>query len=71
MVWLLDCRLQELAFILILGTTLISLVVQQQKVIEWQLAYPSGTADECQEWLREAGAKRAKTNDNGCADVTS
>ncbi|XP_010679172.2 tRNA nucleotidyltransferase cca2 isoform X1 [Beta vulgaris subsp. vulgaris] len=43
----------------------------QQKVIEWQLAYPSGTADECQEWLREAGAKRAKTNDNGCADVTS
>ncbi|XP_021847913.2 tRNA nucleotidyltransferase cca2 [Spinacia oleracea] len=36
----------------------------QQKVIEWQLAYPTGTADECQEWLREAGAKRARMDDN-------
>uniref|UniRef100_A0A803M3A2 Poly A polymerase head domain-containing protein n=1 Tax=Chenopodium quinoa TaxID=63459 RepID=A0A803M3A2_CHEQI len=36
----------------------------QQKVIEWQLAHPTGTADECQEWLREAGAKRARMDDN-------
>ncbi|KAL2893572.1 putative CCA tRNA nucleotidyltransferase 2 [Bienertia sinuspersici] len=36
----------------------------QQKVIEWQLAHPTGTADECQEWLREAGAKRAKMDDS-------
>ncbi|GAB4844808.1 hypothetical protein Ancab_038196 [Ancistrocladus abbreviatus] len=31
-----------------------------QKIIEWQLAYPAATADECLEWMREAGAKHAK-----------
>ncbi|KAL9245483.1 hypothetical protein vseg_019129 [Gypsophila vaccaria] len=34
----------------------------QQKVMEWQLAHPAGTADECQEWLREASGKRARTD---------
>lgn len=26
----------------------------------WQLAYPSGNAEECIEWLREANSKRVK-----------
>lgn len=32
----------------------------QQKIMEWQLAHPAGTADECLEWLTEASAKRIK-----------
>lgn len=34
----------------------------KQKTMEWQLAHPSGTADECLERLKEAGAdtKRSK-----------
>ncbi|GAB2287286.1 hypothetical protein Dimus_021666 [Dionaea muscipula] len=27
-----------------------------EKIIQWQLNYPSGTADECLEWMRETGA---------------
>ncbi|MCI04833.1 CCA tRNA nucleotidyltransferase mitochondrial-like, partial [Trifolium medium] len=30
------------------------------KTMAWQLAYPSGTAEECLEWLREANSKRVK-----------
>ncbi|GAB2228985.1 hypothetical protein Droror1_Dr00023119 [Drosera rotundifolia] len=29
----------------------------KQNVIRWQLAHPSGTADECLEWVKDAGAK--------------
>ncbi|KAL9270254.1 ATP-dependent DNA helicase Q-like 1-like protein [Drosera capensis] len=29
----------------------------KQNVIQWQLAHPSGTADECLEWVKDAGAK--------------
>ncbi|GAB2286363.1 hypothetical protein Dimus_020778 [Dionaea muscipula] len=33
-----------------------------RRIVEWQLAYPYGTADECLEWMREAGsnAKRRR-----------
>ncbi|KAL2949132.1 hypothetical protein AAZX31_20G161500 [Glycine max] len=30
------------------------------KAMAWQLAHPSGTAEECIEWLREANSKRIK-----------
>ncbi|XP_027365426.1 putative CCA tRNA nucleotidyltransferase 2 [Abrus precatorius] len=30
------------------------------KAMAWQLAHPSGTADECIEWLRETNSKRVK-----------
>ncbi|XP_057426870.1 tRNA nucleotidyltransferase cca2-like [Lotus japonicus] len=30
------------------------------KAMAWQLAYPSGTAEECIEWLTEANSKRVK-----------
>ncbi|XP_043712467.1 tRNA nucleotidyltransferase cca2 isoform X2 [Telopea speciosissima] len=32
----------------------------QQRLLEWQLAHPSGTAEECHDWLRETYSKRAK-----------
>ncbi|XP_074269184.1 tRNA nucleotidyltransferase cca2 isoform X2 [Silene latifolia] len=32
----------------------------QQKVMQWQLSYPTGTADKCEEWLREMSVKRAR-----------
>ncbi|XP_058087831.1 tRNA nucleotidyltransferase cca2 isoform X3 [Magnolia sinica] len=31
-----------------------------KKVLKWQLAYPSGNADECIDWIRQSQAKRAK-----------
>ncbi|KAK7270384.1 hypothetical protein RIF29_23478 [Crotalaria pallida] len=31
-----------------------------EKAMAWQLAHPSGTAEECLDWLREANSKRAK-----------
>lgn len=34
--------------------------LQLDKAMAWQLAYPSGTAEECIEWLREANSKRIK-----------
>ncbi|CAN0923147.1 tRNA nucleotidyltransferase cca2 [Linum grandiflorum] len=33
----------------------------QQKLVAWQLAHPTGTADECLDWMKETRAKRAKT----------
>nr|GMD75764.1 putative CCA tRNA nucleotidyltransferase 2 [Ipomoea batatas] len=33
----------------------------QQKLLEWQLAHPSGTAEECTDWMKEANSKRART----------
>ncbi|CAN1324403.1 tRNA nucleotidyltransferase cca2 [Linum perenne] len=33
----------------------------QQKLMAWQLAHPTGTADECLDWMKETHAKRAKT----------
>ncbi|KAK4391217.1 tRNA nucleotidyltransferase cca2 [Sesamum angolense] len=33
----------------------------QQKLLEWQLAHPSGSADECIEWMRQTQSKRART----------
>ncbi|KAL0326325.1 UNVERIFIED_CONTAM: CCA tRNA nucleotidyltransferase, mitochondrial [Sesamum calycinum] len=32
----------------------------QQKLLEWQLAHPSGSADECIEWMRQTQSKRAR-----------
>ncbi|XP_068645964.1 tRNA nucleotidyltransferase cca2-like isoform X1 [Aristolochia californica] len=32
----------------------------QQRVLKWQLAHPSGTAEDCLDWIRESNAKRAK-----------
>ncbi|KAK1371817.1 tRNA nucleotidyltransferase cca2 [Heracleum sosnowskyi] len=32
-----------------------------EKLLEWQLAHPSGSAEECIEWMRQAQSKRAKT----------
>ncbi|KAL3687604.1 hypothetical protein R1sor_013913 [Riccia sorocarpa] len=32
----------------------------KDKVLLWQLAHPSGTAEECLEWLREENVKRVK-----------
>ncbi|XP_021287860.1 putative CCA tRNA nucleotidyltransferase 2 [Herrania umbratica] len=32
----------------------------QQKVLTWQLAHPSGTAEECLDWMRETHSKRIK-----------
>ncbi|CAN6440437.1 unnamed protein product [Victoria cruziana] len=33
---------------------------QQKKLLKWQLAHPSGTFDDCADWLRESNAKRVK-----------
>ncbi|KAM1211024.1 hypothetical protein ACFX2I_002811 [Malus domestica] len=33
----------------------------QQKILAWQLADPSGTAEECLEWMKETHSKRLKT----------
>ncbi|KAL1225831.1 hypothetical protein V5N11_021048 [Cardamine amara subsp. amara] len=33
----------------------------QQKLLTWQLAYPSGSAEECKDWMREMKAKRQRT----------
>ncbi|CAN6440439.1 unnamed protein product [Victoria cruziana] len=32
----------------------------QKKLLKWQLAHPSGTFDDCADWLRESNAKRVK-----------
>ncbi|KAJ4962221.1 hypothetical protein NE237_022160 [Protea cynaroides] len=32
----------------------------QQRLLEWQLAHPSGTAEECLDWMRQTYSKRAK-----------
>ncbi|CAA2942564.1 CCA tRNA nucleotidyltransferase 2 [Olea europaea subsp. europaea] len=32
----------------------------QQKLLEWQLAHPSGSTDECVDWLRQTHSKRAR-----------
>ncbi|CAK9170234.1 unnamed protein product [Ilex paraguariensis] len=33
----------------------------QQKLLEWQLAHPSGTAEECIDWMRQTHSKRTRT----------
>ncbi|OIT30577.1 PREDICTED: putative CCA tRNA nucleotidyltransferase 2 [Nicotiana attenuata] len=33
----------------------------QQKLLEWQLAHPSGTAEECLDWMKQTQSKRART----------
>ncbi|KAK4413316.1 CCA tRNA nucleotidyltransferase, mitochondrial [Sesamum alatum] len=33
----------------------------QQKLLEWQLAHPSGSAEGCIDWMRQSQAKRART----------
>ncbi|KAM7279139.1 hypothetical protein ACFE04_006273 [Oxalis oulophora] len=33
----------------------------QTKLLAWQLAHPSGNADECVDWMRQTNAKRART----------
>lgn len=38
-----------------------SFVLQVEKLLEWQLAHPSGSAEECIEWMRQAQSKRART----------
>ncbi|KAI8563183.1 hypothetical protein RHMOL_Rhmol03G0092600 [Rhododendron molle] len=32
----------------------------QQKLLEWQLAHPSGTSEECLDWMRQTNSKRAR-----------
>ncbi|KAL1831105.1 hypothetical protein DCAR_0101084 [Daucus carota subsp. sativus] len=32
-----------------------------EKLLEWQLAHPSGSAEECIDWMRQAQSKRART----------
>ncbi|XP_010256421.1 PREDICTED: putative CCA tRNA nucleotidyltransferase 2 [Nelumbo nucifera] len=32
----------------------------QQRLLEWQLAHPYGTAEECLDWMRQTHSKRAK-----------
>ncbi|KAM3397010.1 tRNA nucleotidyltransferase cca2 isoform X2 [Capsicum galapagoense] len=33
----------------------------QQKLLEWQLAHPSGTAKECRDWMEQKQSKRPRT----------
>ncbi|KAK4433624.1 hypothetical protein Salat_0525100 [Sesamum alatum] len=33
----------------------------QQKVLHWQLAHPSGSPEECKEWMNQTLSKRART----------
>ncbi|OAY23731.1 tRNA nucleotidyltransferase cca2 isoform X1 [Manihot esculenta] len=33
----------------------------QQKLLAWQLAHPTGTAEECLDWMKETHAKRVRT----------
>ncbi|KAK4440743.1 CCA tRNA nucleotidyltransferase, mitochondrial [Sesamum alatum] len=35
----------------------------QKKVVEWQLAHPSGSTEECTEWMRRSLAKRTRTRE--------
>ncbi|KAK4359094.1 hypothetical protein RND71_021323 [Anisodus tanguticus] len=32
----------------------------QQRLLEWQLAHPSGTADECVDWMKQTQSKRTR-----------
>ncbi|KAE9465521.1 hypothetical protein C3L33_02571, partial [Rhododendron williamsianum] len=32
----------------------------QQKLLQWQLAHPSGTSEECLDWMRQTNSKRAR-----------
>lgn len=32
----------------------------QQKVVKWQLAHPTGTAEDCIDWIKQSQSKRAK-----------
>ncbi|KAL6962004.1 CCA tRNA nucleotidyltransferase [Sarracenia purpurea var. burkii] len=32
----------------------------QQKLLEWQLVHPSGTSEECLDWMRQTNSKRAR-----------
>ncbi|CAI9786946.1 unnamed protein product [Fraxinus pennsylvanica] len=38
----------------------------QQKLLEWQLAHPSGSTDECIDWMRIIHSKCARTEDHSC-----
>lgn len=33
----------------------------QQKLVEWQLAHPCGSAEECVDWMKQTQSKRART----------
>ncbi|KAG6388840.1 hypothetical protein SASPL_150276 [Salvia splendens] len=33
----------------------------QQKLLQWQLAHPSGSTEECVDWMKDAQSKRART----------
>ncbi|KAA0031671.1 putative CCA tRNA nucleotidyltransferase 2 [Cucumis melo var. makuwa] len=35
----------------------------QQKILAWQLAHPSGTSEECIDWIRETHSKRVKLDE--------
>jgi hypothetical protein len=35
--------------------------LQQEKLLVWQLANPTGTSEECIEWMSQSNSKRAKT----------
>lgn len=35
----------------------------QQKILAWQLAHPSGTSEECLDWIREMNSKRVKLDE--------
>ncbi|MBA0659601.1 hypothetical protein Goklo_011717 [Gossypium klotzschianum] len=37
----------------------------QQKALSWQLAHPSGTAEECLDWMKETHSKRIKMDVTG------
>jgi hypothetical protein len=35
-------------------------LLQQQRVLKWQLAHPNGTVDECIGWMKQSQSKRQK-----------
>ncbi|XP_031266869.1 tRNA nucleotidyltransferase cca2 isoform X1 [Pistacia vera] len=40
----------------------------QQKLLAWQLAHPSGTAEDCLDWMKETHSKRVKLESGNSVD---
>ncbi|KAJ0014081.1 hypothetical protein Pint_21519 [Pistacia integerrima] len=40
----------------------------QQKLLAWQLAHPSGTAEDCLDWMKQTYSKRVKLEPSNSVD---
>lgn len=63
-VWEMKRLLDGKVIMSVLGLKIGGPVVKQwqEEILKWQLGKPSGTAEECLDWLQQANAKRLKTH---------